>query len=87
MTFWKIVHSLEDLCRDWDGTEMPDGAPTRVDVSCATIREAIDKIEGLDADLDSAIEVAWKRGARDWVRMNYPQHYARFTAPAPSSAE
>ncbi len=76
---WKILHTLEDLCKDWDGSEIADEAETRVTVRCATIREAIDKIEGLDADLDSAIEVAWKRGATDWVRMNYPKHYERFT--------
>lgn len=39
-----------------------------------------DKIEGLEADLDNAVEVAWKRGATEWVRLNYPKHYARFTA-------
>lgn len=37
-----------------------------------------DKVEGLLADLDAAIEVAWKRGAHDWVRLNYPKHYTRF---------
>ena len=33
-----------------------------------------DKIEGLEADLDSALDVLWRRGddgAREWVRMNY----------------
>ncbi len=38
-----------------------------------------DKVEGLLADLDAAIEVAWKRGAHDWVRLNYPKHYEGFT--------
>lgn len=38
-----------------------------------------DKIEGLQADLDSAIEFAYNRGAHDWVRMNYPSHYARLS--------
>lgn len=33
--------------------------------------ELQDKIDGLKADLDSAIEVAWKRGAHEWVRLNY----------------
>lgn len=31
----------------------------------------------LESDLDSAVEVAWKRGASDWVRLNYPKHYER----------
>jgi hypothetical protein len=44
------------------------------------LREAADKIEGLEADLDSAIEVAYRRGATEWVRLNYPIHYARLVA-------
>jgi outer membrane murein-binding lipoprotein Lpp len=39
-----------------------------------------DKVEGLSSDLDSAIEVAFKRGATEWTRLNYPEHYKRFTA-------
>lgn len=38
-----------------------------------------DKVDGLISDLDSAIEVAWNRGAYAWVRLNYPKHYERFT--------
>ncbi|NTG01832.1 hypothetical protein G6L30_17075 [Agrobacterium rhizogenes] len=49
----------------------------RVSTSAGLIREAADKIEGLEADLDSAIEVAYRRGATEWVRLNYPIHYAR----------
>ena len=41
---------------------------------------ADDKIEGLEADLDSAIEVAFNRGATDWVRQNYPDRYDRLWA-------
>lgn len=32
-----------------------------------------DKAEGLEADLRSAVMVAWKRGAHEWCRLNYPQ--------------
>ncbi len=39
----------------------------------ATRLEAIDKIEGLEEDLKSAVTIAWKYGAKDWVRMNYPR--------------
>ncbi len=41
-----------------------------------------DKVEGLEADLDSAVEIAFKYGALDWVRLNYPRHYERFRARA-----
>lgn len=34
-----------------------------------------DKIDGLEADLSSAVEVAFKRGAEEWVRLNYPTQY------------
>lgn len=45
-----------------------------------TGRDALlDRIDGLEADLDSAVEVAWNRGATEWVRLNYPSHYAKFT--------
>jgi len=32
-----------------------------------------DKAEGLEADLRQAVLVAWKRGAEEWCRFNYPQ--------------
>lgn len=32
-----------------------------------------DKIEGLDSDLFEAVQVAYRRGAVDWARLNYPQ--------------
>lgn len=39
--------------------------------------ETADKIDGLKADLDAAVEVAFKHGAKDWVRLNYPEHFTR----------
>lgn len=32
-----------------------------------------DKAEGLETDLRQAVLVAWKRGAEEWCRLNYPQ--------------
>jgi hypothetical protein len=49
----------------------------------AALLAAWDRSEGLEADRDSAVEVAWKRGATEWVRLNYPKHYARFTGETP----
>ncbi|WP_267550294.1 hypothetical protein [Rhizobium rhizogenes] len=43
-----------------------------------------DKIDGLEADLESAVEVAYRRGATDWVRLNYPANYARLSSAPPS---
>ena len=42
--------------------------------------ETADKIEDLKADLDAAIEVAFKHGAKEWVRLRYPEHYKRLDA-------
>lgn len=38
-----------------------------------------DKVDGLSSDLDSAVEVAFKRGATEWTKLNYPDHYASLT--------
>lgn len=36
-----------------------------------------DKVEGLEADLDSAVRVAFLRGADEWVALNYPDLHRR----------
>lgn len=38
-----------------------------------------DTVDGLSSDLDSAVEVAYNRGAHDWVKMNYPSNYDRMS--------
>ena len=38
-----------------------------------------DKVDGLESDLSSAVDVIYRRGddeAREWVRLNYPKQYA-----------
>jgi hypothetical protein len=49
------------------------------EIIASAIMAERERCEGIEADLDAAIEVAWNRGATDWVRMNYPKHYERFT--------
>lgn len=46
-----------------------------------------DRVDGLSNDLDAAVEVAFRHGAIDWVRMNYPTHFERLrsASPAPST--
>lgn len=53
-------------------------------VGQAVLEEAADKIEGLEADLDSAVEVAYDRGATEWTRLNYPTQYKRLQQREPS---
>ncbi len=45
------------------------------------VEELTDKVDGLLSDLDSAVEVAYKRGATEWTRLNYPQMFARLSTP------
>ena len=42
-------------------------------------RSAADAIERLDADLKSAVAVAFEHGAADWVKENHPDLYARLS--------
>lgn len=37
-----------------------------------SLRHANDKIEGLEEDLNQAVLVAYRRGAKEWARLNYP---------------
>jgi hypothetical protein len=35
------------------------------------------KVHDLEADLNCVVEIAYLRGATEWVRINYPLHYER----------
>jgi len=35
------------------------------------------RIEELEHELYDAVEIAYLRGASEWVRIHYPQHYER----------
>jgi hypothetical protein len=41
---------------------------------------AEDKIEGLESDLESAVQVAYNRGAVQWAKDNYPTWIDRLEA-------
>lgn len=45
-----------------------------------------DKAEGLESDLRQAVLVAWKRGAEEWCRLNYPQWVEWLEACHPPAA-
>jgi hypothetical protein len=59
---------------------LKEASGVRSDSDAWLMALAADKIEGLDADLESAVEVAFKRGATDWTRLNYPAQYKRLMA-------
>ncbi|MCV9964174.1 hypothetical protein OIU34_20020 [Pararhizobium sp. BT-229] len=39
-----------------------------------------DRIEGLQSDLESAVQVAYNHGAEEWARLNYPSWVERLEA-------
>lgn len=51
------------------------------------IAELEDKVEGLEADLRCAVETAFRRGALDWTRRNYPRDYERLMASFSTEAD
>lgn len=42
-------------------------------------QEMVDEIDGLRSDLTNAVETAFRRGATEWTRLNYPAIYERLT--------
>ena len=60
------LRGLRDAIKD----QHVDNVPI---VTCGEIRDALETIEGLEEDLKSAVTIAWKYGAKDWVQMNYPR--------------
>lgn len=39
-----------------------------------------DRIDGLESDLESAVQVAFNHGAEEWARLNYPSWIDRLEA-------
>ena len=35
------------------------------------------RVQDLESDLDNVIEIAYLRGATEWVRLHFPAHYDR----------
>lgn len=62
--------------------EMLDAARRASDATPADERD--DTIDGLRSDLEAAVEVAYKRGATEWVRLNYPDQFKKLSAASPA---
>jgi hypothetical protein len=85
---WRVVNqSGEAEIGEWELAESSWKADADAFAAMHDVLRALlaawDRAEGLEADLDSAVEVAFKRGATEWVRLNYPKHYTRFTGDTP----
>ena len=78
---------------DIKGVDAPDAAyiaaasPDVIRALVLRLRVAEDTVEGLTADLQLAVEVAFKRGAREWTRLNYPKEYARLVEGETASGD
>lgn len=73
---------IEKIMKQIDGKpDWFDGFPITIRVNQYTLRfisdfikQLEDKIEGLECDLDNAVETALARGAVEWAKANYPNH-------------
>lgn len=77
MTAEEITAQWGDRCPDYNA----DCACCQMWKMFDQVEELTDKVDGLLSDLDSAVEVAFKRGATEWTRLNYPQMFSRFSTP------
>lgn len=76
MTAEEITQQYGERCPDVDH----DCACCQMWSMYDKIEELTDKVDGLESDLESAVEVAFKRGADEWTRLNYPNLYWKFAA-------
>ena len=60
-------------------------APAPAAQAASSYEDLLDKIDGLESDLDNAVETAIRRGAIEWGRLNYPNHPALKAAPQAAS--
>lgn len=66
----------------YDQGECPECRSRASDATPADERD--DTIDGLRSDLEAAVEVAYKRGATEWVRLNYPDQFKKLSAASPA---
>lgn len=71
---------------DFDWPEVVSSAAAEIEALRRENERLRDKVEGLEADLESAVETAFNRGATEWTRLNYPKLYAAL-ATRPKTGE
>jgi hypothetical protein len=50
---------------------------TKALATASRMKDLEHKIHDLEVDLGSAVEIAYLRGATEWVRIHYPSQYMR----------
>ena len=80
--------------RDSRNRDMWKGQCERQSVELTALRSRVDeledKIDGLESELSSAIDVLFWHGdeaASEWVRLNYPKQYATFKKELANGAD
>ncbi len=75
----KCASGFPGCARADDAIGCPElGASMENNTLRARVDELEDRIDGIESDLSSAVDVLFRRGddeAREWVRMNYPKQY------------
>ena len=80
---WRLTDSPADDCVDVPVADLRLALADRARLQAERDR-AVDKIDGLESDLSAAVEVAYRRGAHEWVRLNYPRDYERLSTLPPA---
>ena len=79
------VEELEAIEIDWtqgvseNFQRVKSAALAAIEAANKRADELEDKIDGLESDISSAVDVLFWHGddeAREWVRLNYPKQYA-----------
>jgi len=75
----KCASGFPGCARADDAIGCPElGASMENNTLRARVDELEDRIDGIESDLSSAVDVLFRRGddeAREWVRLNYPKQY------------
>ena len=62
-----------------DGGSFSKDRPNHRIIEESILMAASDKIEGLEADLEVAVRMIFCLGKTEWVKLNYPKLFERWT--------
>ena len=84
-----LIERLELHAKDANTLEL-HGLADHITQAAAALRDQQDRHEGMEEDLYQAVLVAYRRGAVEWARLNYPKWFdaistGREVCPLPSA--
>jgi len=85
MTTPDIAGLCERLRRPHGGAYRKEAADT-LERQAAEIERLRDKVEGLETDLQGAVQIAYLRGATVWAQLNYPDIIGLLSRPPEARA-